>query len=298
MRRVAIIFNHKSGVSDKLAEIKEYYAKLPLGQCFVEISVIDDGSEIQAVAQKYAKGEWDAIVAAGGDGTISVVAEVLMDTNHTLGVLPLGTLNHFAKDMNIPLSLTESLDIVTTGGRVIKIDVAKCNNAVFINNSSIGVYPKVVALRERMQERGAYKWFAFIKASRSVIANIPKISVMLDMEGKRIPRATSFIFVGNNHYKLQGLNVGSRASLAEGKLSLWVSRNTTASGLLLLGLRMVLGKIREDRDFSAFNLTEVEVEMQEKNILVSLDGEVAQMNSPLRYSIVPQSLSVLVGKLP
>ena len=297
MRRIAIIFNHKSGLSDKLSEIKEYYAKLSTREYFVEISIIDNGYEIHDVARKYASGEWDVIVAAGGDGTISAVAEVLVGSTNTLGVLPLGTLNHFAKDMNIPLILADALDLISTGRRIIKIDVAKCNNTVFINNSSIGIYPKVVALRERFQEQGAQKWMAFLSASRSVLRQIPKISIMLDIDGKRMVRKTSFIFVGNNRYKLEGLNVGSRTMLTGGRLSLWVSQNTTSIGLLLLGIRMLFGKTREDRDFSAFYPSEIEVTTKEKDTLVSLDGEVAQMTSPLRYSIVPNSLSVLVSEL-
>lgn len=297
MRRIAIIFNQKSGVSDKLTEIKEYYAKLPEDEYFVETTIIDDGNEIHDVARTYARGEWDVIVAAGGDGTISVVAEVLMGSGHTLGVLPLGTLNHFAKDMNIPLELTSALELVSRGRRVVRVDVGKCNDAVFINNSSMGIYPKVVALREHFQEGGERKWFAFISATRRVIGRIPKITVMLDIDGKRMLRTTSFIFVGNNSYKLEGLNIGSRTTLSSGRLSLWVSRNTTASGLLLLGLRMIFGKTSEDRDFAAFHPTEVEVGTKEKNVLVSLDGEVAQMKSPLRYTIVPSSLSILVPEL-
>ncbi|MEO8436065.1 MAG: acylglycerol kinase family protein, partial [Pyrinomonadaceae bacterium] len=103
MAQPAIIINSKSGADDKeslrdkLAELFSARGLSPV------ISLLHDGSELIPLAQRRLSEGYNPIVAGGGDGTISAVASVLVDTPTALGVLPLGTLNHFAKDMKIPL---------------------------------------------------------------------------------------------------------------------------------------------------------------------------------------------------
>src|SRR5215207_1651885 len=99
------------------------------------------------------------VVAGGGDGTVSGVAGELVGTHVPLGVLPMGTLNHFAKDLGLPLDLAEAVH-VTVRGTVSRVDVGQVNGRVFLNHSSIGVYPKVVELRRRWESTGLGKWVA------------------------------------------------------------------------------------------------------------------------------------------
>jgi diacylglycerol kinase family enzyme len=85
-------------------------------------------------------------VAGGGDGTSGTVAAVLVDTNVALGVLPMGTRNPFAKDLGNPLDRKPAVRTLFTG-RIDCVDVAEVNGRVFVNNSSIGIYPQIA--RER-----------------------------------------------------------------------------------------------------------------------------------------------------
>ncbi|MDP9258013.1 MAG: diacylglycerol kinase family lipid kinase, partial [Actinomycetota bacterium] len=97
------------------------------------------------------------------DGTVSAVAAALAGTSTPMLVLPAGTLNHFARDLGVPLDPAEAALLVRDGARR-QVDVAEVNGRVFVNNSSIGAYPIAVALRERLQDNGARgKWRAMAR---------------------------------------------------------------------------------------------------------------------------------------
>src|SRR5205085_4914339 len=124
----------------------------------VQIVTPDRDNDIRAITRRAIADGVETIVAAGGDGTINAVAAEVADSGRTLGVLPLGTLNHFAKDLGIPLDLERAVQVITRG-RVAPVDVAEVNGRVFVNNSSLGIYPHIVSMRRHQQERLARgKW--------------------------------------------------------------------------------------------------------------------------------------------
>src|SRR3954447_6264864 len=91
-------------------------------------------------------GKVAGVVAAGGDGTVSAVASALAGTDRVMGVLPAGTLNHFAKDLRLPLTLADAARVIAAA-RTTGVDVGEVNGRCFVNNSSIGLYPHVVVKR-------------------------------------------------------------------------------------------------------------------------------------------------------
>src|SRR5689334_2347582 len=119
------------------------------------------------------------IAAAGGDGTQNAVASALAGTPTAMGVLPMGTLNHFAKDLGIGTDLAGAARVIATG-RPRAIDVAQVNGRVFINNSSIGLYPQVVRRRDQMRERlGHGKWYAMLRAVIAIFRRFPLVRLRL-----------------------------------------------------------------------------------------------------------------------
>jgi diacylglycerol kinase family enzyme len=174
------------------------------------------GVEIVRLAQHAAESDADLVVAGGGDGTISTVASAILETGKTLGILPLGTLNNFSKDLGIPQNLNAAVRVVAQG--VVKgIDLAEVNGRVFINNSSIGLYPKMVVRREQQQHKlGRGKWSAAFWASLRVFRISPFLKVDIELDGKVFERKTPFVFVGNNEYEMDMYNIGRRPSLKAG----------------------------------------------------------------------------------
>jgi diacylglycerol kinase family enzyme len=234
------------------------------------------------------------VVAAGGDGTVNAVAAALVGTEKTLGVLPLGTLNHFAKDLGIPLELEGAVHAVVHG-RVSEVDIGQVNGRVFVNNSGLGIFPQVVAEREAEQERhGTGKWPAFARAALGAFRRYPFLKLRVHVEGEERLLKTAFVFVGNNEYEVTGLNIGGRACLNSGKLGFYVANRTSRFGLLRLAFRAMVGRLDQARDFEAFCIDEARIESGKRTLLVTTDGEVTRMEPPLHYRIRPAALRVLV----
>ena len=157
------------------------------------------------------------------DGTVSAVASALAGSNAILGILPMGTLNHFAKDMHIPLDLEAAVATITRG-KTAHCDVGEVNGRIFVNNSSLGLYPSMVFERDLQQRRtGRSKWTAVFWASLTVLRRFRSVRVRMKINGQTCVRKTPFVFVGNNEYEIEGLNVGTRSCLNSGHLSLYVA---------------------------------------------------------------------------
>jgi diacylglycerol kinase family enzyme len=255
-----------------------------------------DGHGITAVAREAAESSEPIVVAAGGDGTVSAVATALAGTDKVLGVLPVGTLNHFAKDLGIPLDLKAAVQTVMDA-EVASVDVGEVNGRIFINNSSLGIYPRIVSRREAQQQRLARgKWPAFFWATIQALRRFPFLDLRITFEGQQIFRRTAFLFVGNNEYEIAGFNLGSRTCINAGKLGLYLSHGTGRFGLFRLAFHALFGRVDQAKDFDAFCVTEARIETRKPRLLVALDGEVERMETPLQYRIRPAALRVLVPR--
>ncbi|HYJ05102.1 MAG TPA: diacylglycerol kinase family protein [Chthoniobacterales bacterium] len=279
------------GPEDPQARIVELFARL--GETPRILQPTGD-KDITAIAREAAKGSEQIIVAAGGDGTISAVASELAGTDKILGVLPIGTLNHFAKDLGIPLELEAAVRAIKEENTA-AVDAAEVNGRIFINNSSLGIYPQIVSQREEQQERLARgKWPAFLWATVQAFRRFPFLDLRVTFEGQRLSRKTAFLFVGNNEYEIAGFKLGSRACLNAGRLGLYFSHGTGRLGLIRLALHALLGRVDQAKDFEAFCVAEARIETGHRRLLVARDGEVEWMETPLNYRIRPGALRVLV----
>jgi diacylglycerol kinase family enzyme len=238
----------------------------------------------------------DVLVACGGDGTVNGVAAAVLGSPAALGVLPLGTLNHFAKDLGIG-SFAAAERTLTDGG-VRLVDVASVNGRIFVNNSGIGIYPLIVLERDAARKSGAPRWPAFLWACIKTIAKPPMfrlhlVADHLDAGKVRLERVTPFLFVGNNVYRTEGPRLGTRARLDAGVLGICTARHHGRLGVVRLALRSITGTIRQDQDFTVIEARRLTVRTSRKDVRVSLDGELWRMAPPLEYAILPQALRVL-----
>jgi diacylglycerol kinase family enzyme len=252
--------------------------------------------DICAAAREAAQSDERIVVAAGGDGTIGAVAGLLAGTDKILGVLPVGTLNHFAKDLGIPLDLETAVRTIKEGD-VAAIDVGEVNGRIFINNSSLGIYPQIVSRREAQQQRLARgKWLAFFWATLQALRRFPFLDLRIAFDGQELVRRTAFLFVGNNEYKIAGFELGSRGCVNAGRLGLYFSRGTGRFGLFRLAFHALFGRVDQAKDFDVFCVTEARIETRKRRLLVACDGEVERMETPLHYRIRPAALRVFVPR--
>jgi diacylglycerol kinase family enzyme len=233
--------------------------------------------------------------SAAPTASIQTVASVLAASEAPLGILPLGTLNHFAKDLGIPTMLAGAVEVIATQ-MARPIDLGEVNGQVFINNSSIGIYPFLVFERERQRRRKRLsKWTAMMLAAIRVLRHLPlfrlRILVATMSELVRSP----CVFVGNNEYHLRLPAFGRRERLDRGELCLYAAKAEGRLALFWLGCRCVFGSIDRHRDLRIFKGPAAEIGGRRHWLLVATDGEIKSMRSPLQCRIRPQALRVFAS---
>jgi diacylglycerol kinase family enzyme len=259
--------------------------------CFVGGEGLHEAAE-RALAQAR-RGETDAIVVGGGDGSVRALASVLAGTDVPLGVIPLGTLNHFAKDLGIPLAVEDAAAAIAAG-RSRTVDLAEVNGETFINNSSIGIYPYMVIDRDRRRAHHKLaKWKAMVPAFFRMLRHFPRRRLRISAEDFARPYRTPCLFVGNNEYGTELFTFRRRRRLDTGRLWFYVVKPRSPWEFFLMVCRLCFGHLDQARDLDTFELVEAEISAKTSRLPVSLDGEVRIMHTPLHYRSRPGALRVI-----
>lgn len=290
--KIDVIINAGSGTEEKEDAQQRLVDAFAASGIEARVLVARAGGDILKLVQQAKSSDAQIIVAGGGDGTINSVASAAIESGKTLGVLPFGTMNHFAKDLGIPLDLDGAIQVILKG-HAIEIDVGEVNGRIFINNSSLGLYPNIVRERQKQQRFGWGKWPAYVWAALAVLRRYPFLNIRLSVDGKELASRTPFIFIGNNEYEMETLDIGGRKCLDRGELSLYMSDRTSRLGLIRLALRALFGGLRREKDFIALRTEEIWIDTRHKHVRVALDGEVTMMEPPLHYRVRPRGLRVL-----
>ncbi|HEY5923296.1 MAG TPA: diacylglycerol kinase family protein [Kofleriaceae bacterium] len=250
-------------------------------------------AQLTATARRIARdSNVDAVIAAGGDGTVSAVAAGLVGTDVALGVIPLGTLNHFSKDLGIK-DVDGAIAAIATGATK-RIDVGEVNGRVFINNSSIGLYPEMVMQRDAdRRKNGHSKWVAMAKAALRTLLRFPLLHVAIAIAGGVFSARTPFVLIGNNEYALGVPDVGSRPRLDGGKLSVYTIRSTSRWTMFVSMVRALFRRRAPELDTRS--VARADIVTNKRSLKVALDGEVTRMTPPLTYRSRPGALVVLGG---
>jgi diacylglycerol kinase family enzyme len=242
-RTVPVFVNSKAGPEHSGADVEKVRQAFADTGLDAEIKSLEHGRDPREAAREALKERPPVLVAAGGDGTISALADVVRGTETALGLLPVGTLNHFAKDLGIPLDLGKAARVIAQGRRA-HVDMGEVNGRGFLNNASLGIYPKIVRERAAQQRRfGHSKRTAMLWATLAVLDRPSQVDLRLELDHQVYECRAPFVFVGNNHYTLEGFEIGTRARLDAGKLTVYTTRCSTAGGLAGLERRGVVGQM-------------------------------------------------------
>lgn len=233
------------------------------------------------------------IVVGGGDGTISAAASALAGTGTTLAILPLGTLNHFARDLGVPTDLRKAVELIGRRSQRL-VDIAQMNDATFINNSAIGLYPLMVVDRDfQRRTLGRSKRLAMIVATIRTLARFGHQRLMLTVNDEKARVDTPLLFVGNNAYRLDIGKPGQRDAIDQGELNVFVMRKKSRRGFIAASIRALFNRARRDDMIELERVERLKVECQRSVIAVSLDGEVVRAEPPLEYKIRKKALRVI-----
>jgi diacylglycerol kinase family enzyme len=294
MASVPVLLNRGGGAVAADTEIGTKVAEA-LERAGIEADVqMIAGGDCAIRCQAIAERRDPLVIVGGGDGTISAAASALVGTDTLLGILPLGTLNHFARDLDIPSDLDEAAKLIAERPTR-SVDVGEMNDRMFINNSAIGLYPLMVVDRDLQRKRlGRSKRIAMLFASVRALARFNHYRLTLTVNDERTGRVdTPLLFVGNNDYRIDIGAPGKRERLDGGELCVLVLRKKTRRGLIAASIRALLNRSREDDLVRIDGVERLRVASRRPQLAVSLDGEVVRAGPSLDYRLRKRALKVV-----
>ncbi|HWI75624.1 MAG TPA: hypothetical protein VNS53_00905, partial [Sphingomicrobium sp.] len=181
-----------------------------------------------------------------------------------------------------------------TAGRTRRVDAAEVNGRIFVNNSAIGVYPLMVSDRDAQQERlGRRKRVAAAIAAARTLLRFSSRRLTLTINDRKAQVDTPLLFVGNNKYRLELPGAGTRERLDAGELCIIVLRRKSRWGFVAAAVRSLVGRERPVDIVELNDVQSLRVDSSRPSLTISLDGETARMEPPLRYRIRPKALKVI-----
>lgn len=294
--KIAVVLNSAAGsllgqsVEDALAAVERLFQEAGHDASATAAA----GSGIVAQVEKAVASDAEVVVVGGGDGTVACAANRVMGTGKALGILPLGTLNLYAKDLGTPLALEEAVPALARG-EIRAMDVAEVNGRIFLNHSALGLYPLMVQEREETRRRSRLpKWPAMGIAIVKALRRYPLLTVGLDLGSGPTTLVTPALAVANNAYD-DGFGAFLRRSrLDAGELALYVARHRRPLRMAKLVVGLVLGTWQRDDELEVFRVREFTVTSRRRRLKIANDGELEQMAPPLSYRIRPKALNILV----
>ena len=233
------------------------------------------------------------VLVAGGDGSIGSAAGALSETGVELAILPCGTLNHFAKDLSLPMDLEQAARIALEG-RSVPVDCGTVNDRVFVNTSSVGAYVTFVRARARFERRVGYH-IASLAAATRLLIRLPAFRVTLQVQGVSREYLTPLVFVGVGERELMLPTLGARVANGMTGLHVMVIRRRSGARTLALAFAAAARGVEAVARTPALDSFIVEAcRIEPRMRVVAVDGELVAAAPPLEYRHIPGGLQVIV----
>lgn len=292
-KKGAIYFNRSSGTAfdEKISQLRARAVEEKL-----DMVALDEDVDVEADVRRRQKDGQRLFIAAGGDGTVQTVIQPLVRTDSVFAVLPLGTFNHFATDIDMPEDWGECLE-VAFGERVRQVDVGEVNRKFFMNSVSLGIYPKVMKERERLRPNHG-KWMAYALALNAAVRRMPHLSMTLESPPHLEVLSTHMFFVSVSSYDLSEAGIlAPRETLEAGRLGVyWLPHVGKWKFIRSLSLYL-RGRAGDIDGFRRMNVPSLRINVPSKRRLrVGIDGELYKLRAPLDIRVVTSGLQVKVPR--
>lgn len=239
----------------------------------------------------------DAILAAGGDGTMSTAAGIAFASGVPMGVLPAGTMNLFARALGMPLTLSEALEAIA-GGEIGAVDIATANDRPFVHQFGVGVHARLVRIREGMSYRSRIgKMLASLRAISSAVLRPPEFAVEIRTSNGVEVRKVAGIAVSNN--PLGDGHIPHADRLDAGLLGVYVAAPMSTWALVKLAVGVLLGTWRASPMVSEEEAAEVTLHFPNRKhgAQAVIDGELIRLDRSITLKVHPQALQVVLPKV-
>lgn len=291
MRTVAIINAKASTVLEAGPAIVDDIARRFQEQGHdVELLLVTPDDMEAAFQRAAARPDIEAVIVGGGDGSQSLAASLLAGTGKALGVLPLGTVNLLARDLDIPFDLMQAADALAHA-RVEAIDLGELNGRSFHSIAGLGFLARMAHERQRAREDVPFaRWLAFSLALGRAMARTDHMSLVIETETGKLSRQCSAVLVTNNIYRE---SEWTRRRMSDGLLEVHIVSGWTWLPLAKAGFDVMLGRWRQTGRIESLLARELVIRTRRRRVAVSVDGEVVHERTPLHFSVRRGALKVL-----
>ena len=244
------------------------------------------------MAQESVLEQADIVVACGGDGTINEVASCLVNTSIPLGIIPIGSGNGLASNLNIPKNINKALQLIKTQ-ETKRIDVGQLNKHYFFSNTGIGFDAHVIKNYEASNERtiGSY-----IKATIKSLKKSKKlVQVETTFNGKTIVHKPFLIFISNSNELGYHLSLTPKASLQDGKLDILIVKKISLLKIILFMFLMLFKPHNILKGVDCYQTNNITITQKNKPIFqIQIDGEFLLIKKPsIDINILEKALTVI-----
>jgi diacylglycerol kinase family enzyme len=254
-------------------------------------------SEMEKALKTAIDGGTKRILVAGGDGTIATAAALVANSDVELAILPGGTLNHFAKDHDIPTDLGEAA-IAAASGTTVGTDIGYVNDCVFLNTSAIGAYVTFVRDREKLEKHVGYTIASMIAVIRTM-SQLRTFTVTFEVEGVKKSYRSSLVFIGVGQRELKMPTLGSRIKNGRRGLHVMIIKGRGKARLFTIALAAIAKGTREASmlpEFDNFVVDSCRIDLTSRRATIGLDGELKRMQTPLDYKIERDAIRLVVAQ--
>lgn len=295
--RLCVIVNSGSGAreAERIARLRAAFARyFPAGRW----SIVAGGPDRIVSQTRAALAEgFGTVVACGGDGTIAAVADTLWSEGAAgvtrLGVIPAGTFNFFARGLGLPQEIEPAVAVLA-GGFARPVQVGTVNGRVFLNNASIGLYPRILREREAIYRRwGRSRIAAHWSVLRTVVMMRGGMDLTISDATGSWREHTPLAFVMNSPYQLDFLGIEGGERLRGGELALLIAPETSLMAILRGALRLGARRAERHVDYTIRFAPGFTITPAKRRLLTARDGERERMRTPLDYRALPGALCVI-----
>lgn len=289
MRRGVLFLNAKAGTFTASDESALRTAAEENGLRVVDV---EQGINVRTIIRDSLDAGLRSFVVAGGDGSVHHVVQALVGTEGVLGVVPVGSLNHLARDLQVPLGDWRAALEIALRGSVRQIDVGRINGRYFLNSVMLGIYPTITEFRERFRSVHN-RWRAYAKAARLALRQFPHVSLVVEMDGRVETFRTQMFVIAINMYDLEeGGLVAPKVTFNDGRVTIYSLSFMSRTQFVRAAAKYLRGKIVDVDGFRRIRTTHLKVDTAKRRMRVSIDGELVEMETPLQIAAVPSSLLV------
>ncbi len=260
----------------------------------IEVELVegpDVGARIEAQAKR---SDLDVLMVGGGDGTVSSAAAAVAGTSIALAILPAGTMNLFARSLQIPMGLDPAVRSLANG-RIAEVDIASVNGRYFVHQFAVGMHARMVRTREKLDYHSRLgKMWASVRAVVTAAGSLPMVDLRVEIDGKAQVIRTPAVAISNNIYGDGHLPYADDPQ--GGKLGIYIMRATSRMAVLKTTLDMMRGAWKDTDKLTVLTADKLVIEHQRsksRNRSV-MDGELRSLDRRSEVRIHPKGLKVLV----